>query len=69
LQTVADLNRSTGVTILFSEHDMDVVWGISDRVTVLHQGQVIAEGTVANVQSNPEVMRIYLGEGAEETVA
>ena len=64
---VAELNRSTGVTILFSEHDMDVVWGISHRVTVLHQGRVIAEGTVPEVQSNPEVMRIYLGEGVPGT--
>ena len=58
---VAELNRSTGVTILFSEHDMDVVWGISDRVTVLHQGRVIAEGAVDEVQRNPEVMAVYLG--------
>ena len=61
---VAELNRSTGVTILFSEHDMDVVWGISHCVTVLHQGRVIAEGSVEEVQANPEVMSIYLGEGA-----
>ena len=61
---VAELNRATGITILFSEHDMDVVWGISHRVTVLHQGRVIAEGTVEEVQANPEVMSVYLGEGA-----
>lgn len=62
---VAELNRSTGLTILFSEHDMDVVWRISDRVTVLHQGRVIAEGSVAEVQGNTEVMAVYLGEGAQ----
>jgi branched-chain amino acid transport system ATP-binding protein len=60
---VAELNRATGVTILFSEHDMDVVWGISDRVTVIHQGRVLTEGTVDEVQQNPDVMTIYLGEG------
>ena len=43
---------------------MDVVWEISDRVTVLHQGRVIAEGGVSEVQANPEVMSVYLGEGA-----
>jgi len=64
-ELVAELNRSAGLTILFSEHDMDVVWGIADRVTVLHQGRVIAEGSVAEVQTNPEVMSVYLGEGAE----
>ncbi|MCI0635542.1 MAG: ABC transporter ATP-binding protein [Actinobacteria bacterium] len=64
-ELVAELNRKTGLTILFSEHDMDVVWGISDRVTVLHQGAVIAEGSVAEVQKNPQVMSVYLGEGAE----
>jgi len=62
---VGELARQFGLTILFSEHDMDVVWGISDRVTVLHGGRVIAEGGVAEVQANPEVMSVYLGEGAE----
>ena len=60
---VSELNRTTGLTILFSEHDMDVVWGISHRVTVLHQGAIIAEGGVSDVQANPEVMAVYLGEG------
>jgi branched-chain amino acid transport system ATP-binding protein len=68
-ELVAQLNRSTGLTVLFSEHDMDVVWGISDRVSVLHQGRVIAEGSVAEVQTNPEVMTVYLGEGAETVEA
>jgi len=49
------------LTVLFSEHDMDVVFGISDRVTVLHQGRVIAEGTPAEVRENAEVVRVYLG--------
>jgi len=61
---VAELAGRFGLTILFSEHDMDVVWEISDRVTVLHQGRVIAEGGVSEVQANPEVMSVYLGEGA-----
>ncbi|MBA2462820.1 MAG: ABC transporter ATP-binding protein [Actinobacteria bacterium] len=61
-ELVVELARSSGLTVLFSEHDMDVVFEISERVTVLHQGRVIAEGTVAEVQSNPEVMAVYLGE-------
>ena len=69
---VAELARSAGLTILFSEHDMDVVFGISEHVTVLHQGRVIADGTVDEVQRNPEVMAVYLGEPAvleEEVVS
>jgi branched-chain amino acid transport system ATP-binding protein len=59
---VADLARERRLTVLFSEHDMDVVFGISQRVTVLHQGAVIAEGSVAEVQVDPQVMAVYLGE-------
>jgi branched-chain amino acid transport system ATP-binding protein len=69
-ELVAELNRSTGITILFSEHDMDVVFEISDRVSVLHQGAVIAEGTVNEVQAHPEVAAVYLGaDVAAEVVA
>ena len=59
--------RTSGITVLLSEHDMDVVFGISDRVTVLHQGQVITEGTPETVRTHPEVMAIYLGHGAQRS--
>jgi branched-chain amino acid transport system ATP-binding protein len=58
---VVELGRQRGLTVLFSEHDMDVVFGISDRVTVLHQGAIIAEGTPAEVQAEPQVLAVYLG--------
>jgi branched-chain amino acid transport system ATP-binding protein len=49
------------LTIVFTEHDMDVVFAVARRITVLHQGAVIAEGTPLEVRANPEVQRVYLG--------
>jgi branched-chain amino acid transport system ATP-binding protein len=49
------------LTVLFTEHDMDVVFGTATRILVLHQGRVLAEGTPAEVRGNPEVQRVYLG--------
>jgi branched-chain amino acid transport system ATP-binding protein len=54
--------RDRGLTLLFTEHDMDVVFSIAERITVLHQGAVLAEGTPEEVQKNEDVQRIYLGE-------
>lgn len=51
-------------TVLLVEHKMDVVMGLSDRISVLHEGQLIAEGTVEEIQTNDEVQRVYLGEDA-----
>jgi branched-chain amino acid transport system ATP-binding protein len=47
--------------VLFTEHDMDVVFAAAERILVLHQGLVIAEGTPQAVRDNPEVQEIYLG--------
>ena len=58
--------RDRGITVVLSEHDMDVVFGISDQVTVLHQGQVIASGSPSQVRAHPQVMAIYLGQVAAE---
>jgi len=54
--------RERDLTVLFTEHDMDVVFAIADRIVVLHQGRVIAEGAPAEVRAHPEVQRVYLGE-------
>ena len=51
-----------GLTLLFTEHDMQVVFSIAQRISVLHQGRLIAQGTPAEVQQHPEVRRVYLGE-------
>jgi branched-chain amino acid transport system ATP-binding protein len=54
--------RERHLTLLFTEHDMAVVFSISRRITVLHQGRVIADGTPEDVRRDAEVRRVYLGE-------
>lgn len=57
---VRSLNEE-GVTILFIDHDMDFVRQIAEKVTVLHFGKKFAEGTIQEIESNQEVVEIYLG--------
>jgi branched-chain amino acid transport system ATP-binding protein len=52
-----------GVTLLVIEHDIDFVRSIAQSVTVLHRGEVFAEGTIDEIEDDPDVRRIYLGEG------
>jgi urea transport system ATP-binding protein len=61
-QTAELLNRiSQGRSVLVIEHDMEFVKSIAHKVTVLHQGKVLAEGSMESVQSNPKVIEVYLG--------
>ncbi|HEY0383708.1 MAG TPA: branched-chain amino acid ABC transporter ATP-binding protein/permease [Candidatus Elarobacter sp.] len=60
---------STEMTVLVIEHDMEMVMGISDSITVLHQGTVLATGTPSEIQANPRVQEAYLGGHSEAELA
>jgi len=60
------ITKERGLTLLFTEHDMGVVFGISDRISVLHHGEIIASGLPDEVRNDPEVRSVYLGESLDE---
>ena len=62
IRLVDRIARERGLTLLFTEHDMEVVFSIAQKITVLHQGRVIADGAPAAVRADAEVRRVYLGE-------
>jgi branched-chain amino acid transport system ATP-binding protein len=63
MRLTARIAREQSIGVLFTEHDMDVVFEHADRILVLNRGSLIAEGTPAEVRGNPEVRAVYLGEG------
>jgi branched-chain amino acid transport system ATP-binding protein len=66
---VKDIQDDLGITILLIEHDMNMVMDISSRILVLNFGSPVTEGTPAEVQRHPEVLKAYLGEDAGERAA
>jgi len=62
---VVELCRERAIGVLFTEHDIDVVFGSADRVIVLNRGRVLAEGAPEAIRANAEVQQIYLGGGLD----
>jgi branched-chain amino acid transport system ATP-binding protein len=60
---LARIAKERALTLLFTEHDMEVVFSIADKIAVLHQGRIIATGVPDEVRQNEEVRRVYLGGG------
>jgi branched-chain amino acid transport system ATP-binding protein len=63
MRLTAGIARQQSIGVLFTEHDMDVVFEHADRILVLNRGTLIAQGTPADVRANPQVQAVYLGEG------
>ena len=61
MRLAVELARQQGLAVLFTEHDMDVVFAFADRVIVLDRGAIIAEGPPEDVRRNPRVQAVYLG--------
>ena len=64
MQLVRRIATERGLAVLFTEHDMDVVFGVADRITVMARGELIATGDGEAIRANPQVRAIYLGTGA-----
>jgi branched-chain amino acid transport system ATP-binding protein len=62
MELIQQIVRAKNLTLLFIEHDMNIVFGISERIRVMHVGSIIAEGTPEEIRANDQVQKIYLAE-------
>ena len=69
IQLVERISKERHLTLLFTEHDMSVVFGIADRISVLHHGEIIASGSPEEVRHDPNVRSVYLGDSLEDATA
>lgn len=64
MQLTAEIVEQRDLSVLFTEHDMDVVFGHAHRIMVLNRGELIAEGSAESIRNNPTVQQVYLGGGS-----
>ena len=69
LERIRELSQMGEVTFVIVEHDMDIVFSLSDRVMALHRGQIIGDGSSEEIKMNPQVREVYLGEEVTHGVA
>jgi branched-chain amino acid transport system ATP-binding protein len=69
MELTSSIAKADGVAVLFTEHDMDVVFGHADRIMVMNRGQLIAEGPPETVRADPEVRSVYLGSSLDPAAA
>jgi branched-chain amino acid transport system ATP-binding protein len=69
IRMVHRIARQLGITVIFTEHDMQVVFAVADMISVLHQGKVLTEGKPHRIRDDPDVQKIYLGEQSGITAA
>jgi len=62
LENIRQLSREGQMTFVLVEHDMDVVFSLSERVIVLHRGELLGDGTPEEIKNNPQVRDVYLGD-------
>ena len=62
INLIRRIAQDVGLTVLFTEHDMDVVFSVADSITVMHKGRILTEGTPQEIRLNEEVQKVYLGE-------
>jgi branched-chain amino acid transport system ATP-binding protein len=62
LENIRRLSREKQSTFVIVEHDMDIVFSLSDRIVVLHRGQILADGEPEAIKQNEDVRKVYLGE-------